>query len=576
MRNSKISPIMAMVIIITGILGFAFSLLAANIPDNDIVSRISGYAIRAGDSQRVASVGYGRLEAEELFIIKRLKSVTPFLALVLFLWGMGWLVAIRKAASESCRAAHDGARYITAGISPLALAIVITGALLLRIIQFDQSLWVDEIHAYMSCIDAGFLKIFTYNNQILHSVLARVLLLLCGNKEWALRLPALIFGMAGIWGVSKLAGLLGRKDVIWISILFLALSPLHVDQSQQVRSYTMLFFFSAMSCYYFLRCLRDDKRAVWFGFAAASIAGLWSHPYMSMVLISQFICVAAGCLFIRDNRETTAPAVSWSVVSRFFLVFTIIGAITFVIYAPSLPFFLFESLRDYPRRVVSLKFVGLIIRELGSGAEGPDLGMGHLIFFITGLFFMRRREKMMALLGTTVMVAPIVLNAIMRPNWLYPRFFMYALPLYLVFAAYGICAITEKLTSSRQIAARTAFAILLFAVSAASLFRIATEPRQDYRRAAVYIRGHTDKDTVVISPGFAGSEIGYYLKGYRVVNAKTLAEVEKAWSGNRKAIFFVTYDSDIPSDVMGFIKGSCREAIEYPSRLSPVAVYMKP
>ena len=95
----------------------------------------------------------------------------------------------------------------------LVTVLTVIGATV-RIVGSDRSLWIDEIstmawHIRGPAIDT-FLQALNSNNHLLNSLLSRAAVMLFGEHEWALRLPAIIFGTLSIpllyFGVRRYSG----------------------------------------------------------------------------------------------------------------------------------------------------------------------------------------------------------------------------------------------------------------------------------------------------------------------------------------------------------------------------------
>ncbi len=59
-------------------------------------------------------------------------------------------------------------------------------------------------------------------------------------KEWILRLPAFIAGLAALASLAWLAGELGLRKAGWLAVIFLALHPWHLQYLGQARGYSMI------------------------------------------------------------------------------------------------------------------------------------------------------------------------------------------------------------------------------------------------------------------------------------------------------------------------------------------------
>lgn len=75
-------------------------------------------------------------------------------------------------------------------------------AAILRLVALNQQLWFDEIMTLLDSARDPILRIVTHyggqNQHMLYSVLAHSSIRVFGEQPWALRLPAVFFGVAGI------------------------------------------------------------------------------------------------------------------------------------------------------------------------------------------------------------------------------------------------------------------------------------------------------------------------------------------------------------------------------------------
>ena len=83
----------------------------------------------------------------------------------------------------------------------------------------------------------------------------------------------------------------------------MAVSPFLVDQSTQARGYTALIFFSILSCYYFLKIIGECKKDKPIKYIIVSVLGIYTHLYMSMVILSQIIIILLGVFVIREKEK---------------------------------------------------------------------------------------------------------------------------------------------------------------------------------------------------------------------------------------------------------------------------------
>jgi uncharacterized membrane protein len=135
--------------------------------------------------------------------------------------------------------------------------LILLLALILRLVNLGQSLWLDEaVQAITS--QKSFAYIFQEIIGDFHPPLYHFLMhdwvRIFGSSEVALRIPSVLFGVGTVWLVYRL-GKIGRLGKVWalVAALFLATAPFHVYYSHEARMYSMACFFVAGSMYYFLK-----------------------------------------------------------------------------------------------------------------------------------------------------------------------------------------------------------------------------------------------------------------------------------------------------------------------------------
>lgn len=125
-------------------------------------------------------------------------------------------------------------------------------ALLLRLLYATQSFWLDEgaslMFAKMS-LPQLFEAIKADFHPPLFYILLKFWLPVAGNSEWLIRLPFVIIGALTVPATFFLAQLIfGKKSLApTISALFLAINPLHIYYSQELRMYSLATLLAVLS-----------------------------------------------------------------------------------------------------------------------------------------------------------------------------------------------------------------------------------------------------------------------------------------------------------------------------------------
>lgn len=131
-------------------------------------------------------------------------------------------------------------------------------AFLIRLINLNQSLWLDEATVAKVVHSIPFFQIpFQFSIHDFHPPLYYLFMSLWGSffgtSEIALRMPSIIFSLVAGWYVYKTAHLVGsKKNALWATCFFL-FNPLIIYYSQEARMYMMATAFLTASLYYFFR-----------------------------------------------------------------------------------------------------------------------------------------------------------------------------------------------------------------------------------------------------------------------------------------------------------------------------------
>jgi len=174
-------------------------------------------------------------------------------------------------------------------------------ALVLRLIFFNQSLWLDEsIEALALMGRMG--PIFSYALSDFQPPLYHLIGLawthLAGYSEIALRVPSLLSGLLTVYFVIKLARLLFGQRVSVIAGILAATNPLLIYYSQEGRTYAMTTFFVTASFYFLFRLLKQQKspRSLNLFYLLFTLGALWTS-YLA------WVAIALQGLYLLSNKK---------------------------------------------------------------------------------------------------------------------------------------------------------------------------------------------------------------------------------------------------------------------------------
>jgi len=179
------------------------------------------------------------------------------------------------------------------------LTAITVGALALRLYRLDaESLYMDELTTAETFYRDpwGIVMSAAYHGQppldnFIGAALARVGL---AQSDWWVRFPAAVFGAGGVLLLGVLvAGFAGGAAGLAAALL-LAVCPMHVYMSQEVRPYTLMFFLALVVVLAFGRARTRNTKRAWLLFAATTFLMLmtrWTDPQFVILGTAVYACI---------------------------------------------------------------------------------------------------------------------------------------------------------------------------------------------------------------------------------------------------------------------------------------------
>ena len=167
----------------------------------------------------------------------------------------------------------------------IILALIVLGGLVLRLINLNQSFWLDEAAQVIES-SRSFLSQFHIPSDF-HPPLYHVLLhfwMYFGNSEVWVRLLPVLLGTGSIILLYRVGTNLGNRKEGLIASLFLALSPYHIWYSQEARPYILFVFLSLLTTYLLLK-----KK--WVMYFLATTLSLYSFYFAQFFILGQLIWI---------------------------------------------------------------------------------------------------------------------------------------------------------------------------------------------------------------------------------------------------------------------------------------------
>lgn len=399
--------------------------------------------------------------------------------------------------------------------TPPRLIVLVISGLLLRLIALGSDLWIDEIATLTRFAEfplhETLTRFFGANQHLLYTTLANLSVRLFGSSEWAVRLPAVLFGVLGIVALYYFARLLiPENEALWATAL-LTVSYHHIWFSQNARGWIGLVFFTLVTSTLFLHGLSTNRTRTWLWYAVAVALGILLHLNMLFVFMGQF--TAYVLVLPRWGKA------HWPLTRRLIWVGALASVLTIALYSFVLP-----EMADYYVNTFydganigwtnPLTFLSVVAQGAGAGF----LGLGLLLVggvFLAGLASFMRQSWL--LVGMLVFPAGYTLLAIISlSSGAYPRQFIYILPIAFILVVRGATVSTDWLGTNtppklkqaglwlRQNGA-TALLSLVVVASLLSLIPYYRTPKQSYRATLAYIESQKQPEDIIVAVGLASS-----------------------------------------------------------------------
>ena len=167
----------------------------------------------------------------------------------------------------------------------IPLIVILVLAVLLRLINLNQSFWLDEAaQAQMSSLSLS--EIWSGRARDFHPPLFYFLAhawLTAGASEVWLRLLPLTFGIINVYVIYLFATeLFHNQKAAYLSAFFLSIAPFHIYYSQEFRSYSLLCLLGTTSMYLLIK-----QKYVWLALINALL--LYTHYSSVFLIITQLL-----------------------------------------------------------------------------------------------------------------------------------------------------------------------------------------------------------------------------------------------------------------------------------------------
>lgn len=312
-------------------------------------------------------------------------------------------------------------------------------AVAIRWRSINRGLEFDELFTVVKFVNVDSLGVTissstAFNNHIFYSILTYFSSNIFGQGEWALRLPALLLGLASLsfyWFFSRT---LVEKKAALLATAGMTIAPSHVLWSVSARGYSGMILFTLISTFLFFKLLKAPTKLGWLLFVLASAIGIYTHLYASLVALTQ-ITLLLVLAYQQLHAEWSGLSLSARAFRYIWSAFLAIVITSVLCYALVLPKLIYWVLSRGSGRFQPFFPIELVVSW--SGDMGTVAVVVTFSLFVVGLVAFWKSHRVEALYVILAGVLPVLIIWFSRPYFLFPRFFVYFLPFYILLLALG-------------------------------------------------------------------------------------------------------------------------------------------
>jgi hypothetical protein len=382
----------------------------------------------------------------------------------------------------------------------------------LRLWLLDRDeLWFDEAFAALVALEPVpqlVSELVRDSSPPFYFFLLRAWALTVGADPWSLRLLSVVCGTLAIWAVFALGrqSLGGRAAAAAAALL--ALSPLHVYYSREVRPYALLVALALLSMLALERMGSGARRWLVM-YVTATLAAVYTHNYGLLLL-------AVLALWVAQQRVPVRPAAAAALL-------IVVG------YLPWLPMLAKQFASGATSWVAAIWhatppamafFTGLAAFCIGGstpqyvdlGTSGWPAAVHWTSYVVFGVLVARgalfgpdaRSGSRFALALGALLVLPFAVSFV-TPIYVVGRHDVMALPIFLLLAGAGLVRLRRR--------SAIALGLTVAVLAGAALYALYSRPVADLgRRQAALLLAHAERPDRVLATGFTRNTVEYYVR----------------------------------------------------------------
>jgi len=345
-------------------------------------------------------------------------------------------------------------KYIFSDTALLSILLIL--ASFLRLSHIDGgSMWFDEWDvlyvAFQSTASAIIAGVKTHimafpADYFVISILSHIPY----SGDYIYRIPAFLFGLASIITAFKLGSRLYGRLFGLVLCLTIVMVPIHIRYSQELRFYSVLFFFSIFILLWAIHFSKKPSRRNYFIGCAMSVVGFHFHIMVAFSAIYFF--ATALVLALKQKRKSELKIKTFLLGASVSIILCLPVFIAFALprlisgYSLHKQVYSLENITTLANDFVSEYFL-ISVKSLLPVTKASLLSLLQLIVVVIILFFSAKKSKRIGilLLYTTVIFLGYFYYIIHSGYYSHIRLFIFVYPSFAIAQSYGVVEILRLL-----------------------------------------------------------------------------------------------------------------------------------
>lgn len=401
----------------------------------------------------------------------------------------------------------------------LGLGAIVAFGAVVRVALAAESLWYDEISAFLSfAIEGPGVAFGSYavpTNHVPMTLATWLAWTLSGGSvhELVLRAPAILAGVAAIPVGYALAATLFPRRAAMLGALAVAAAPIPVLESVEARGYAFVILAALVAALGLARALRTRAAADHALFAGACAFGAWAHPVAILVPMAAGVMGLAGIagLAARAAESGLSGEQARARARRLVLAALLAGVVAAVLLSP-LAGDVLATRKDYLRSASEQPTVfsregyeALLVTTLawsGRMFALPNLFLTAIALVGLARMWRRRRVRAVAAPFALALALAFALSTGLG-TWIYARFVLFAVPI-------GVLAVIAAGAARRRSALIVGLLLLLGLAIGLRGYAV-KQPIRDAVAIVAMQRAPSDR---VATIGLPDNAVGFYARQF--------------------------------------------------------------